>query len=104
MGIEQFKNTLKGNVEGMKSEVVLSIVQNELNGLCKNFQFVLVGLRDAAAITELEEKSAEALDTLTANAISAKAAINNFLDLDSIESGSEGLLSSVLVADWLRTW
>ena len=85
----------------MKSKLVLSIVQNELNGLCKNLKFILVGLREAA-ITELEEKSAEALDTSTAIAVSAKAAINNFLDLDSIESGSEGLLSSVcgLVKDW----
>ena len=40
----------------------------------------MVGLRDA--ITELEEKSAKALDTtLTATAVSAKAAINNFFGL-----------------------
>ena len=54
----------------MKSKLVLSIVQNELNGLCKNLKFILVGLREAA-ITELEEKSAEALDTSTAIAVSA---------------------------------
>jgi hypothetical protein len=102
MGFEQIKNALKGNVEGMKEEVV-SIVKKQLSELCKNLQFILVDLRDAA-IAELEEKSAEALDTLTAIADGAKATINNFLDFDSIESESEGLLSSVggLVKDLVK--
>jgi len=103
MGFEQIKNALKGNVKGMKEEVV-SIVKSELSGLRKNFQFILVGLRDAA-VAELEEKSAEALDTLTAIADGAKATINNILDFDdSIDSGSEGLLSSVggLVKDLVK--
>ena len=102
VGMEQLKNSLKGNVEGI-NEQLQSSVQNEFNGLKKNFQFILVGLRDAA-VTELEEKSAECLDAFTAIADSAKATFNSFLDFDSIESGSEGLLASVggLVKDFVK--
>ena len=98
VGIEQLKS-----VEGIKEQLQSSL-QNEFNGLKKNFQFILVGLRDAA-VTELEEKSAECLDAFTANADSAMATINSFLDFDSIESGSEGLLSSVggLVKDFVKS-
>ena len=103
VGMEQLKNYLKENVEGIK-EQLQSSVQNEFSGLKKNFQFILNGLKDAAA-TELEEKSAECLDAFTAIADSAKATINSFLDFDSIESGSEGLLSSVggLVKDFVKS-